>query len=194
MSSLFFPYLELVISLRRWFHAPYRTPKSQADQRRSCRRDHRRRNSRKFCRISDRANGDSLGPSLPVCDIDSDPLALGQTHDAAALQRLGVHEYIFAGAIGGDKAEALQRVEPLDRAGLLDGGAVVRKARTSRSRLRRGAGVDADEVGDLQTSLARAGTDLKRRAGRDVSPARSTTLTCRNASPEPSASSTSQSL
>src|ERR1700761_9636908 len=108
-----------------------------------------------------------------------------------------MHKDILAAPILGDKAKPLHRVVPLDRAGLLDGGLVGRRIHrslrscTSERLLLCGAAVDAQDFGYLWPfGTGPARTSSVAPSGTLSWPLRSTTLTCRKASPDPSASCT----
>src|SRR4051812_6194852 len=83
-----------------------------------------------------------------------------------------MHEDILSALIRSNKAEALTGVVPLHSAHLFDGGAVARRIcrslrpRASRRLLRRGAGIQANDLGHLRPFRSRAGAYLKRRARR----------------------------
>src|SRR5688500_12661644 len=83
-----------------------------------------------------------------------------------------MHEDILAALIRSDKAEALTGVVPLHRAHLFNGGPVARRIcrslrpRTSRRLLRRGTGIEADDLGHLRPLRSWAGAHFKRRARR----------------------------
>src|SRR4051812_32443253 len=121
---------------------------------------------------SEKPQTDRFGALLTLGYVDSHALSFSQTHDAGALQRRGVHENILAALIRSDKAEALTRVVPLHRAYLFDGGLVARRICrslrpwTSRRLLRRGAGIQADDLGHLRPFRSRAGAHFQRCARR----------------------------
>src|SRR3954451_611264 len=121
---------------------------------------------------SDNTQTGGFGALLTLGYVDGDALPFSQAHDAGALQRRGVHEDILAALIRSDKAEALIGVVPLHRAHLFDGGPVARRIcrslrpRTSRRLLRRGAGIQADDLGHLRPFRSRTGAHFKRRARR----------------------------
>src|SRR4051812_30723601 len=83
-----------------------------------------------------------------------------------------MHEDILATLIRSDEAKALTGVVPLHRAYLFDGGPVARRICrslrpwTSRRLLRRGAGIQADDLGHLRPFRSRAGAHFKRGARR----------------------------
>src|SRR4051812_5114303 len=62
---------------------------------------------------SDKPQTNRFGPLLTLGYIDRNALPFGQAHNAGALQRRGVHEYILAALIRRDKAETLIGVVPL---------------------------------------------------------------------------------
>ena len=67
-------------------------------------------------RCSDRADVLRLRALLALTDLELDALVLLERAVAAALDGLEVHENVRVTAVGGDEAEALLRVEPLDGA------------------------------------------------------------------------------
>src|SRR6202040_3509640 len=129
--------------------------------------------------------------------VDGDALPFRQAHDAGTLERRGVHEDILSALIRSDKAEALIGVVPLHRAQFFDGAAVARRiCRSLRSRTSRRL-CDAVLASTLMISVTCGpfGPGLVRTSsvapgGTLLWPLRSATLTCKKASPEPSASCT----
>jgi hypothetical protein len=78
-----------------------------------------------------------------------------------------VDEYILSAVVAGDEAEALPGVEPLDRTSLLDrhvGGPPVGRRRskvpTRRCRCGSGAGVHAQNLGDVRSLVSWANADF----------------------------------
>src|SRR5205807_755650 len=65
---------------------------------------------------SDQAYPVGLRALLALRDLELDPLVVFQTPVAVGLDRREVDEDVRPAAVGGDEAEALLRVEPLDRA------------------------------------------------------------------------------
>src|SRR6266536_2833218 len=57
------------------------------------------------------------GAFLALHDVELDPLTLGQALEALTLNRRMMDEAVLLTVLGGDKAEALRIIEPLDRAG-----------------------------------------------------------------------------
>ncbi len=100
---------------------------------------------------SDEADGGGFGALVAFGDVDDDTLAFVEPVEAGALQRRGVHKHILAAAIADDKAKALDRIVPLDRAGFLDGG--TDRAASHRDRRRRPTGYHgvADTQPDADT-------------------------------------------
>ena len=96
-------------------------------------------------------------------------------------------ENILAPAVPDDEPEPFIGVVPLHRTDLLDGGLIGGLIRpfgswAPRLLLQRGARVDAQDLGYLQTLLTRRRPDFER-GTRQLLPERSTTLTWRKASP-----------
>ena len=65
---------------------------------------------------SEGADALGLGALGALADLELDALVLFQAAEAVALDLRVVHEDVSAAAVWGDEAEALLRVEPLDRA------------------------------------------------------------------------------
>ena len=89
--------------------------------------------------------------------------------EAAAIERRGVHENVFATAVPNDKSKPLIGVVPLHRTDLLDGGLIGGPvgslgARAPRRLLERGAGINTEDLGHLLALLARPDPSLKRGA------------------------------
>src|SRR5947207_15679593 len=57
------------------------------------------------------------GALLALDDVELDPLAFGQALEALGLDRRMMDEAVLLTVLGGDEAEALGVIEPLDRAG-----------------------------------------------------------------------------
>src|SRR5205807_8798297 len=76
------------------------------------------------------ADGGGFRTFRALGDIDDDALSLIERGQPRPLQRGGVHEHVLAAAVAHDKAEALGRVVPLDRA-------VLRRGRLERRPLAR---------------------------------------------------------
>src|SRR5437762_9175212 len=115
--------------------------------------------SRKCQAALGEADGGGFRTFRALSDIDDDALSLVERGQPGPLQRGGVHEHVLAAAVAHDKAEALGRIVPLDRAVLRRGRLERRplaRAETPgpRPRRRGGAAVDVDRVGLLRPALA----------------------------------------
>src|ERR1700730_3590389 len=113
-----------------------------------------------------------LRPLVTFGDIDDDALAFIERGEACPLQGRGMDEHILAAAIAHDEAEALHGIVPLDRAALLAARFERRPVGWrpepgARPRRGRGAGIDADDLGDLRAALARCDAQLERLARGD---------------------------
>src|SRR5438067_13675529 len=86
--------------------------------------------SRKCQALLGEADGGGFRTFRALGDIDDDALSLIERGQPRPLQRGGVHEHVLAGAVAHDKAEALGRIVPLDRA-------VLRRGRLERRPLAR---------------------------------------------------------
>src|ERR1700736_3134373 len=142
---------------------------------------------------SDKPQTDSFVPLLTLGYVDGDALPFRQAHDAGALQRRSVHEDILSALIRSDKAKSLIGIVPFHRAQLLDGRAVARRIRRSLRPRSRGGSCDAVLTSTLMISVTCGpfGPGLVRTSSVAPGstllwPPRSTTLTCKKASPEPS--------
>src|SRR6476620_10283448 len=69
-------------------------------------------------RSSEDADRRGLRALLALLDFELDALVLGQRLEARALDLAEVREQVLAARVGGDEAEALAVVEPLDDASL----------------------------------------------------------------------------
>ena len=77
-------------------------------------------------------------------------------------------EHVLSPAIASDEAETLLRVEPLHRAGLLDGYAGRWPVRCRRPEIRSpwclwssGVAIDADDLGDVRSLVSRPNADFE---------------------------------
>src|SRR5579862_62050 len=123
---------------------------------------------------SGEADGGGFRALVALGDVDDDALAFVEPGEAGALERGGMHEDVLAAAVANDETEALGRVIPLDRAGLLHRrfedrpvGGARREPRSRRPRRGRGTGVDAQYLGDLRSALPLGDAHLERLAGLD---------------------------
>src|SRR5437762_737458 len=115
--------------------------------------------SRKCQALLGEADGGGFRTFRALGDIDDDALSLIERGQPRPLQRGGVHEHVLAAAVAHDKAEALGRIVPLDRAVLRRGRLERRplaRAETPgpRPRRRGGAAVDVEHLGHLRPALA----------------------------------------
>ena len=69
----------------------------------------------------DQANPRRFQPFAALDNIDDDLLAFAEAREPRSLKSGDVDEHVLSATIAGDEAEPLLGVEPLHRAGLLDG-------------------------------------------------------------------------
>jgi hypothetical protein len=120
--------------------------------------------------ISDEPDVDGLQSLAALDHVDGYPLAFRKLSNAAAVERRGMHENVFAAAIPDDEPEPFIRVVPLYRTDLLDGDLIRALVRpfgswAARLFLQRGAGVDSQDLGYLHALLTRRRPDFKGCAG-----------------------------
>src|SRR2546429_7394680 len=106
--------------------------------------------------MSDEPDADRLRSLVAFDHVYSYPLAFRQLAQAGSVERRGMHKNVLAAAIPDNEPEPFIGVVPFHRADLLDGGLIgglVRPfgSRAPRLLLQRGAGVDAQDLGYLQT-------------------------------------------
>jgi hypothetical protein len=137
----------------------------------------------------DQPNTDRLRSLAALDHIDRDPLAFSQLADASAVQSRCTHKNVLAAAVANDEAEPFVGGIELDGAGLLDHGLIGALIRplgpgTPWRFVKRGAGIDTEEFGDLLALLpGPTRTSSVAPGGTALLPLRSTTLTCGKASP-----------
>src|SRR5437868_6721997 len=113
---------------------------------------------------------DGFGAFAALGNVDHHTLSFVEDGDPGSLEHRGMDESILAAIVANDEAEPLLGIEPLHRAGLLD-GRFGREWRTARCRRisrparrgsRRRAAVDAEDFGDLRSLLSRRHADFER--------------------------------
>src|SRR3954452_17714154 len=119
----------------------------------------------------DQPKTDRLRSLAALHHVARDPLSFRQLADASAVQSRCTHKNVLAAAVADDEAEPFVGGIELDRAGLLDHGLIVALLRplgpgTPWRFVKRGAGIDTEEFGDLLALLPRPDPNLKRGAWR----------------------------
>src|SRR3984893_8531194 len=116
------------------------------------------------------ADPDGFGAFAALGDVDQHSLTFIEGGDPGSLEHRGVDESILAAIVANDEAEPLLGIEPLHRAGFLDGRFGREWCPASRRRIgrpprrgsRRRAAVDTDNLGDLRSLLSRRHADFER--------------------------------
>src|SRR5438270_3433409 len=108
-------------------------------------------------------NPDGFGAFAALGNVDHHTLPLIEGGDPGSLEHRGMDESILATIVANDEAEPLLGIEPLHRAGFLDGRLGGEWRTASRRRIgrpprrgsRRRAAIDTEDFGDLRSLLSR---------------------------------------
>src|SRR5260370_32365776 len=112
---------------------------------------------------------DGFGAFAALGNVDQHTLACIEGGDSGSFEHRGMDKSILAPVVTNDEAEPLLGVEPLHRAGFLDGrfgrewrtASCRRIGRSARRGRRSRAAVDTEDFGDLRSLLSRLHADFE---------------------------------